>query len=380
MPDQTLLQYFSGSDIEWLFIGSFWDRLQTYVEYKEDLKWSPNTLDHPWVKALIHIVNHCIDLLRATDLPEYVSFCLYMYYDAHVPLMCAVEDATEHTIRSAFHKYQPKIQTVIQENNLPDIVNLQLQCSFWNENKPKMQPIVHLMCKALPQRCQIRNLREIIANYCQTDDLVHEFMRSALLCSILGMYQHCRQRLDWSSRQRVIRRFIYSKPNRMQMQEWLFTNYQHLLFYTIKEFLTFSMGMIPALYNELCRTYKWHTFEKTVHTAMDSVRASIEQNVKRSGVINEWLSAVESTLMQVNKGQLGNLFRPQRQTFTQTVVAICERIDEVAHQVNPHVCFPMEHVLLLRQMTQRVPRGRVRIDWLQYFNVKQPTIDDIYFQ
>lgn len=378
MPDQTLLQYFSGSDIEWLFMGSFWDRLQTYVEYKEELKWSPKTFDHPWVKALVHIVNHCIDLLQASDLPEYVSFCMYMYYDAHVPLMCAIEDAAEqHTIRSAFHKYQPKIQTVIQENNLPDIVNLQLQCSFWNENKPKMQPIVHLMCKALPQRCQIRNLREIIANYCQTDDLVHEFMRSALLCSILGMYQHCRRRLDWSARKRVIRRFIYSKPNRMQMQEWLFTNYQHLLFYTIKEFLTFSMGMIPALYDELCRTYKWHTFEKTVHSAMDSVRESIGQNVKRSNVINEWLSAVESTLMQVNKGQLGNLFRPQRQTFTQTVVSICERIDEVAHQVNPHLCFPMEHVLLLRQMTQRVSRGRVRIDWLQYFNVKQPIIDSL---
>ena len=105
-----------------------------------------------------------------------------------------------------------------------------------NENKPKMQPIVHLMCKALPQRCQIRNLREIISNYCQTDDLVHEFMRSALICSLLGMYQHCKTRLSWKARKKIIHRFIYSKPNRMQLQEWLFTTYQHLLFYIIKEF------------------------------------------------------------------------------------------------------------------------------------------------
>ena len=193
-----------------------------------------------------------------------------MYFDAHIPLMCAIEDIQKiEAVRSIFHKYQPKTQNVLHEGNLPDIINLQLQCSFWNENKPKMQPIVHLMCKALPQRCQIRNLREIIANYCQSDNLVHEFMRSALLCSILGMYKHCKKRLNWKARQKVLRRLVYSRPNRMQLQEWLFTMYQHLLFYIIKEFLTYSMAMIPALYDELCRTYKWHTFEKTVHIAIE---------------------------------------------------------------------------------------------------------------
>lgn len=375
LPDQTLLNYFSGSKYEWLFMGTFWDRLQTWTPYEGPLQWNVTHLDHPWVKALVMIVNSCIELMGTSNLPKYISFCVYIYYDAHVPLMCAVEDATPDTIRAAFLKYQPKTQDVLQEANLPDIINLQLHCSFWNENKPKMQPVVHLMCKALPQRCQIRNLREIIANYCQTDDLVHEFMRSALLCSILGMYKHCKKRMGWKARAAVIRRFIYLKPNRMQMQEWLFTNYQHLLFYTIKEFLTFSMAMIPALYGELCRTYKWHTFEKTVHAAMDSVRGNIESNIERSTAIHDWLSQVESTLMQVNKQQLGNLFRPQRQTFTQTVVAICERIDETAQQINPHLAFPMEYILLLRKMVQRVPRGKVRIDWLQYFNVKQATID-----
>ena len=66
------------------------------------------------------------------------------------------------------------------------------------------------------------------------------------------------------------------------------------------------------------------------------------------------------------------MFRPQRQTFTQTAISICERIDESSRQVNPHTAFPMEYVHLLRKMVQRVPRGRIRIDWLKYFNVKHP--------
>jgi hypothetical protein len=374
LPEKTLYKYFSGTKYEWLFMGTFWERLQTSVLWEGTKKWDPKGQDNNWVKALISIVHFTIELLSIQNLPVDICFSLHIYYDAHVPLMCAVEDASTESIRSAFHKYCPKTQNVLQEGNLPDIITLQLKCSFWNENKPKMEPIVHLMCKALPQRCQIRNLREIISNYCQTDDLVHEFMRSALLCSILGMYRHCKIRLDWKARKHILRRFVYMNPNRMQMQEWLFTIYQHLLFYIIKEFLTYSMGMIPALYEELCVTYKWNTFEKTVHTAMDNVRITIQKNVQNSSLIKEWFAHIESNLMQVNKQQLGNLFRPQRQTFTQTVVAICEKIDENNRQINPHVSFPREYRTIMREMIKRAKRGTVHVEWLQYFNVKQESI------
>jgi len=357
-------------------MGTFWERLQYAGLWEGELKWNPKCQDHAWVRSLISIVHTTIELLSGTEYPDQISFCLYMYYDAHVPIMCAIEENTnQHAIRQLFMKYPPKTSDVLHDCNLPDIIDLQLQCSFWNENKPKMKPIVHLMCKALPQRCQIRNLREIISNYCQTDDLVHEFMRSAFLCSVLGMYRHCKVRLGWYERQQILRRFVYLKPNRMQIQEWLFTNYQHLLFYIIKEFLTFSMGMIPALYDELCATYKWHTFETTVHGAMDKIRLRIGQNVQRSGVIQDWLAQIESNLMQVNKQQLGNLFRPQRQTFIQTVISICDRLDEIAHHVCPNSAFPKEYNSLMRKMVQRVPRGEMHIEWLKYFNVNQSTVD-----
>lgn len=374
MPEQLLLTHYSGSEYEWLFMGTFWERLQTIETKKMDYIWWPVKHDHAWVHQLALIIHQVVHLIEKEDNTE-MLFYLHIYYDAHVPLMCALEDCNQEHVRAIFRKYHPKTETVLHEGALPDVISLQLQCSFWNENKPKMQPIVHLMCKALPQRCQIRNLREIISNYCQADDLVHEFMRSALLCSLLGMYQHNKVRLSWKSRKKIIRRFVYDKPNRMQLQEWLFTTYQHLLFYIIKEFLTYSMRMIPALYQELCNTYKWNTFETTVWNAMDCVRKTVETNVLKHNTIQDWLSQIESNLMQVNKQQLGNLYRPQRLTFTQNVIAMCERIDEQRHQVNPHVEFPMEYRLLLRHMVKRVPRGNPHIEWLKFFNVSQKSID-----
>tara|TARA_B110001450_G_scaffold253820_1_gene278004 strand:+ start:2991 stop:5006 length:2016 start_codon:yes stop_codon:yes gene_type:complete len=376
MPEQLLLSHYSGSKYEGLFMGTFWERLQTIetTGRSADYIWWPTKHDHEWVHQLAFIIHQTVHLIDIEDNAE-MLFYLHIYYDAHVPLMCALEDSGPEHIRAVFRKYHPKTETVLHEGALPDIISLQLQCSFWNENKPKMQPIVHLMCKALPQRCQIRNLREIISNYCRTDDLVHEFMRSALLCSLLGMYQHNKTRLSWKVRKKIIRRFIYDKPNRMQLQEWLFTTYQHLLFYIIKEFLTYSMRMIPALYEELCNTYKWNTFETTVWSAMDLVRKTVQVNVLQHSTIQDWLSQIESNLMQVNKQQLGNLYRPQRLTFTQNVIAMCDRIDEQRHQVKPHVEFPAEYRLLLRHMVKRVNRGDPHIDWLKFFNVSQKSID-----
>jgi len=376
LPEETLLTYFSGSEYEWLFLGSFWDRLQISTRYDGQKPWTPPTHDNEKVTGLVAIVNNLIHLMSLSSLPTEIDFCLHVYFDAHVPLMCAIEDApSSENILSLFHKHCPKTSEVIQESNLPDIINEHLECSFWNENKTKMKAIVHLMCKALPQRCQIRNLREIISNYCQADDIVHEFMKNALLCSLLGAYKHCKKRLSWSARKEIIRRLVYMKPNRTQLQEWLFTNYQHLLFYTIKEFLTFSMPMIPALYDELCSTYKWVIFEETVRGAMDKSRTMVENNIMTSSSIQDWMSHIESTLIIVNKQQLCNLYRPQRQNFCQTVIATCDRIDENQQNVDIYEKFPIEHVHLLRKMTQRVPRGNIHVEWLKYFNVKPHAIE-----
>ena len=380
LPEQQLYHYFVGTRYEWLFMGSFWDRLQTAPlnPMSEQLWQAPQMhASSPKIRAFVSIINEIIPLTQLKGLPNSIALNIHVYYDAHIPLMCAIEDLQTTNIMPLFHKYAPKTTSVIQESGLPDIINEHLECSFWNENKTKMKPIVHLMCKALPQRCQIRNLREIISNYCQTDDTVHEFMRSALLCSLLGMYEHCQFRLSWSARKEIIRRLIYSKPNRTQLQEWLFTNYQHLLFYTIKEFMTFSMPMIPALYDELCVTYKWNIFEKTVRSAMDRARETVQNNVQVSSSIQDWMEHVENALIIVNKQQLVHLYRPQRQTFCQTVLTMCNRMDEQTRNTDIYSVFSVEYVSLLRRMTQRVPRKHIHIEWLKYFNVQQTAIDSL---
>lgn len=390
-PMKILKQCYNGTRYEWLFLGDFTDRVHTFdiALYPQNPPWPEKEIktegdtSKKILNCLITIVSQTIECIENSKKKPHIK-ALMMYFDAHIMLMCAFEDAhptlTDKDAISLATAYEPKPHESMHEGALPDVISDLMKCTYWNETKTKMTPVVHLLCKALPQRCQIRNLREIISNYCLQDDKVYDFMTKTVLCSILGAYEHSKKILHWKARMVVLRRFLYLPPNRAQMQVFLFNGYQHFLFYVIKEFLTYSIRLIPSLFEEIRDTYKWDIFEKCVRGAMDSMRDTLENNivVKKAKVIRDWLSQAEPMLMNINKQQLGNLFRPQRLTFTQTILSMCERLDEQNNQAQPYVEFSRENRNLMREMAKRVERRHdVPVEWLRYFGVKKTVIDTL---
>ena len=378
----TLYDHYKGSDYDWLFSGTFYDRVHVYEPFQVKAPtWNPPCLKTPHIQCLKTIAHYTIGLMKNTrHLPDNISLALCCYFDAHAPLMCAVEDhahhMTEKLARKLAQTYDPEHAFIIHESNLPDVNHKLLHCSFWDEQKVKPEPIVHLLIKSLPQRCQIRNLQAIITSYTQKDDLVYEFMRIALLCTLLGTYTHVRKRPQWMARKQIIRRFIYDSPNRMQLQQWVFSVYQHLLFYTVKEYITFAMKFIPSLEEVIRKTYNWKAFESSVFQSMDQVRMMFETNLYASQQLASWFERIEPMLVHVNKQQLCNLYRPQRQTFAQAVMQLCEKIDEGRQHPNPRVAFDMEYRTFLRELFKRYPRtNTVPVEWLRAFRVSSAVID-----
>lgn len=385
-PMKILHQEYYGTVYEWLFLGTFSERVHTFdPKIVTSFPWpvSPIRTESTTAKMILDTLKAVVALtIQIMGKSKY----LYNYFDAHVPLMCAFEDEmevngvlTDNRAIELAEAYNPNPNNSMHEGALPDVISDLMKCTYWNETKPKMEPVVHLLCKALPQRCQIRNLSDIIRNYCRQDDKVYDFMSKTVLCSMLGAYSHSKTVLSWKTRKEILRRFVYSPPNRTQMQEWLFSSYQHFLFYVIKEFLTYSIRLIPSLYAEIKETYKWEIFESCVQEAMDLTRSTLEKNIlDNKPSIRLWLQNAEPMLMNINKQQLGNLFRPQRLTFTQTILNMCERLDEINDQAQPYVCFPKEYRELMRNMAKRVKRrADVPVEWLKYFGVKQHTIDGL---
>ena len=382
-PQVVLRRKYAGAPFEWIFVGTFAERVHVFdpARLPRRLFWGEDLrAETPTAQRIIDTLRATLHVLESLMIDkDHNDLALYLYFDAHVPLACAFEDAAELTDETAVRlasEYAPDADDVLFEGTLPDVVGDLFKCPFWNESKSsKMDPIVHLLSKSLPQRCQIRNLNSIISNYCSEDDAVYEFMLRSVVCSILGNYAHARRRLSGLARMAVIRRWIVAPPNRTQTQEWLFSRHQHFLFYVIKECLTYIMTMDPVLLEAVTEAYKWESFRTCVHEAMDLARDNLDRRVPLTSHVVEWFVDIEPALLYVNKQQLGNLFRPQRLTFCQLALNICAKLDEDRHEPRLYVRLPRTYRDIIRAMLRRIDQTRtVPVEWLQYFNVPNDTV------
>ena len=65
-------------------------------------------------------------------------------------------------------------------------------------------------------------------------------------------------------------------------------------------------------------------------------------------------------------------------SFTQTILNLCERLDEANNQAKPYIAFPRDYRNLLRDMSKRIKRSpEVPVEWLKYFGVKTSAIESL---
>ena len=286
----------------------------------------------------------------------------------YIPLMVYMEEhdtSDEHLCEDAGHgapieQLMPK--HAYHEGMLPDHVVDLMKCSFWSDNG-KMTPIVHLLSKSTPQRCQIRSLTMIMLNYCKVHDNVFEFVLNALKCSMLGAYRGTK-RPPLRIRKRIYK--VFSEMTRRRFLVFMQNRHQQLLFFTIKEYLIFAARHMPALREELKIRYKWEAFEKRVTDTMDVVRSMLDEDN-----IMEFIG-VERYLTSINRLQ-PHLYRPRKHAFCRVLMHECEHHDDLEGLASGR----HEHFTLMYDMLIRVPLDKMPIAWLELFKVSRGTISQL---
>ena len=379
--------FYLGRDEQWLFEGTFSTKVHTYnpLKFEKCKLWRPEIPSGDTAKAIVMtaaIAYNWIAELIENETDRKIVQLLYGAFDTYVPLRCALESATslsDATAISLAERHSPESVEPPCEGNVIDIVSDIMACTYWNETKSKMHPVTHLITKSLPQRCQIRNLREIISNYCAQSDRVYKFMYTTLMCSLIGSYSHCNYNMTCEARYIVLKRLWCKPPSRSQIQTWIFSFYQNLLFYVIKEHVIYAMTLIPSLQSVIERTYKWREFCTSVTNAMDSTRKVVERNVMnpslKSDDISSWLITVEENLAAISKSQLHNLYRAQRQSFSQAIVSTCNRQDEAKGIVDYYSKFDRQNRKVIRELAKRETNLSTCIQWLRYFGVSTNRIE-----
>ena len=385
--NSVLNPHFAGTKYEQLFVGNFVDRVYTFDTslWQQTLFWNPAQLTRGSDEYKIyctlgyhmHLINEILDMNNITNDIKY-QLCIYM--DMYIPLMIHMEDEdkysdeyllTDYGEGAPIHTFGPTTDTVFHQGKIPNVLNYIVQCSFWSDVRSKDYPIVHLLSKGLPQRCQIRNMREILSNYSRKYDTVYEFIYSCLLCSLLGMYKSCTVRPPLNIRIRLYRKF--RSMSKAEMLQWMIQDHQQLLFYVIKEFLIFGVHEIPSIYAEIERRYYWDKFEQCVAKAMNTVRSSIEDN---ANIMH--FKGVEPQLIAINKQQVHHLFRPTRHLFCHVIINECEKIDDSKYIDYIRKETPLENKDIMYQMAIRTEELKCTpFEWLQYFNVKEDIIKNL---
>ena len=335
------------------------------ISEKPSRLWNPSCGGRIY-NAVGHMVDTLDHLIQQSS--GEVKYLLSLQQDMYIPLMLYMEEhdtSDEHLCEDAGHgapieQLMPK--HAYHEGMLPDHVVDLMKCSFWSDNG-KMTPIVHLLSKSTPQRCQIRSLTMIMLNYCKVHDNVFEFVLNALKCSMLGAYRGTK-RPPLRIRKRIYK--VFSEMTRRRFLVFMQNRHQQLLFFTIKEYLIFAARHMPALREELKIRYKWEAFEKRVTDTMDVVRSMLDEDN-----IMEFIG-VERYLTSINRLQ-PHLYRPRKHAFCRVLMHECEHHDDLEGLASGR----HEHFTLMYDMLIRVPLDKMPIAWLELFKVSRGTISQL---
>ena len=143
--------------------------------------------------------------------------------------------------------------------------------------------ISHLLNKALPQRCQIRNLKEIVAQY-------------------IKMYPSIKLFLQEVAAQVTIR----------EEDILILTEHQRVLFQLLKLFVVKRVFEIPPLREHLQQRCDWNSFSNTIRRTCARIRLVVQSNYTRAC---SPLHGMENAILYMTRVQPRNILQPCMMTL-----------------------------------------------------------------
>lgn len=270
--------------------------------YTEKIEWTWVPKAHVKVPEYVNAVNTWIFLSENVE-NSFVQRCLLMFLDSHMHNIAQVDS------KGIYKNYFVNQETDLTDDIIPNVIMDILPPSKPTKEKQK---ILHALSKALPARCQIRNLKEILINYVSEDDNFFRFLLKVLKNSLFGTYAHCKVRLNFKGR------FILHNSFETQLQsnpffcKWFRSGeHQVLIFFCLKEYLIHACREAAPVYEVIDNLYGWSKFDSQVQEFMNRIRSRLNIIAEREAsflVRSDWIMNIETILMNASKQHI-KLFR-----------------------------------------------------------------------
>jgi len=197
--------------------------------------------------------------------------------------------------------------------------------NFWFDECPRGIPVLHLLCKTLPQRCQYRNLKSIIQQYASQDPKFGLFIRRVLVFCLLGRYDSADSAPPFNSRLRVYKLALGMEERATvgNYDDLLLTT--NLVFVALKEYMLQSISADPALYAMLHETYKWGRYENYARECARSMRHLLTMGVD--------FETMNDEMATKSFRQARHLIRLRKRTFSVRIYSQLGTARRVAHSL-----------------------------------------------
>lgn len=138
-----------------------------------------------------------------------------------------------------------------------------------------VDPLGHVLNKAWPMRCSVRNFSDIVSGYIKTEASIYRFVLIVLHACMLGAYPHSKTTASVAIRILLYRCFQQERLSPHQLACWVKQNNHLLLFIAIKEYISYSISLVPGLSTVLHDAYNWKVFADSVQRQADGIRTTL---------------------------------------------------------------------------------------------------------
>lgn len=316
----------------------------------------------------VNAVNVWIWLSENATSP-FIRKCLFMFIDLHM-----------HNIRQVdAHGVFTYVEN--DENDDTDVIIPQVIMDVLPPSKPSKEKnkILHALSKALPQRCQIRNLKEIIINYVSEDDVFFRFLLNVMKKALFGQYSHCKERLSFKGRYILFESFENQLQSKPFFCKWFRNGNDHqvLIFFCLKEYLIHAVREASPVLEVIDKKYGWGKFDSQVLSFMDKIRNKLNIIADREFnfmVRSDWIVNVESILINAAKSHI-KLFRTTPQvTYYNKIHSLLMKYFTIKQQFNVYDIVTNGTSRFVWNVIQRLYNPENIFKVLHLFNVPEETV------
>ena len=269
------------------------------------------------VKTVLEAALSTVEMLvQGAD--NWLTYMLRLFGDRFLPLTLWLRGHTVVDVRDLCHRawaVLPK-QTCLFADTCAARVPFAHTSHFWSRDnsKQKRNPLIHLLSKCLPQRCQGRNLNRVTELYLEEHSSLAKQLHAIVLCSLLGNYESNANRPSMS-----IRQAIFQHLYEVDSIHMLVKKHFNIVVFALKQFIRCQIDTMPQLRLLLIKTVNWLLFERCTATAMNAVCGEISASPAVSFLRRVSVS-LEQCVSRKNNRLCAPKKRPNSNRFVRSLV------------------------------------------------------------